>query len=265
MEDFLALIMSNKEWLFSGIGIFVVTAISGTFSVLGTLWIKNRNQNKQRKKLHITSKLVKFDLPSNNNGIDNSNLSVSYKSHQYKHLNYYSIVASNMGEIAIENQKLFFNIPEKANVVEESIQPSNSLITVVKEDDLSNSDVVYSIDRLEKGEEVSITYLIDLDATEKLKFIPRGVDNIDYNHDKSQVASNDLEHLIILLALFIFAGTAPMLGGMLQGAILLFSSPTLVRFIRSRLTNSSEPAKYIQISGDINVDKNGNFIIDQKM
>lgn len=261
MQEWLLL---NKEWVFSGVGISVTTITFSILSAIVTLWLKSRQQKKSRKKLQIISKLVKFDLSSDGGGIDSKSLLVSYKSKEYKHLCHYSVKVNNIGDSAIENQTLLFTIPESAQVVETSIQPSHSSISTTSKHLNETQDIVYTIDRLEGYESVSISYLVNIEKAELIKCTPRGVDNIDYSYDNKESSTNDTELLVMLIAVFIFVDMVPLIGSAMQSLIVFVSAPVIVRMVRSLSDKNTGQEKTINFAGDVYVNEKATLVVDQK-
>lgn len=254
----------NREWVFSGVGIFVITVTFSALSAIVTLLLKRRYQRKLRKKLQVVTNIVQFDLSADESGIDNDAILVSYKSQEYRHLCYYSVKVSNTGDSAIEKQSLLFTIPEVANVIESSVQPSNSDISVTRKINDDSQDEVHLIDRLERAESVSITYLVDLEKVDSMGCTPRGVDNIDYSFDNKQSTTNDTELLLMLTAVFIFVDVVPFIGSALQGLIIFASAPIIVKIGRNISFNNRSTGKSVNFTGDITVNESSNLVIDQK-
>ncbi|SKC32551.1 hypothetical protein CZ809_02067 [Photobacterium piscicola] len=257
-------LLSNREWVFSGAGIFAITVIFSILSAMITLYLKRRYQSKLRKKLQVVTNIVQFDLSADESGIDNESLLVSYKSKEYRNLCYYSVKVTNIGASAINNQSLLFTIPKIAQVIESSVQPSNSSISVMRKINDDTQDEVHSIDRLENSESVSITYLVNLEKVDEMKCIPRGIDNIDYSYDNKQSTTNDTELLVMFIAVFIFVDIVPVIGSALQGLIVFVSAPLIVRIVRTLLVNRGSIRNSVNITGGISMKERANLIIDQK-
>lgn len=249
MEEWIA---GNKEWFLSGAGIFVVTCFFSSVTAIITFWLKSRSEGKKRKRLQLTEKLVRFELPAAQGEVDSSSLSVSFEGQQYKHLCHYTLFALNSGSIAIEGQNLLLSFPEDALIIKRVHRPGNSSIKLGVEQIVGSSETLYSIDRLEPGETLLITVLANLAGSSSISCTPRGVDNIDYPREKTESIS-DIETLVYFVAAFILAGALPIIGGMLQGIVVLISSPHLVRMAKEYMTNKKTDGKSVIINGGIRV------------
>jgi hypothetical protein len=248
VEDWIIL---NKEWFLSGAGIFIVGGIFSFLTVLVTLWFKGRSERKKRKLLQLAEKLVKFELPRTEGEIDNGSLSVSYKGSEYKHLCHYTLSLENSGNSAIENQNLLFSFPMEALILEQIEVVSNSSINVSSEKISGTNDLLYTIDRLESRETLSLTMLINVEASEAINCKPRGVDNIDYAWGKTS-STSDVELLVFFLATFVVVDIVPFMNSALQGLVILASAPLLVR-IAGTLFNKKSAGNIVNISGGLNV------------
>ncbi len=249
MEDW---IIQNKEWFLSGAGIFVIGGVFSFLSVLFTLWFKSRSEKKKIKRLLLSEKLVKFELPDAEGEIDNSALLVSYRGNEYKHLCHYTISITNAGIGAIETQKLLFSFPNNTSILEFFENASNSSINLRSEKIEKTNDILYSVDRLEPGEKISISMLANSEDSDSIECKPRGVDNIDYIWGKTS-STSDIEVLVVLLAAFIFVDIVPLIGNVLQGLVILASAPVLVRITESLISQRRSAGNVVNISGGFNV------------
>jgi hypothetical protein len=256
-------IVQNKQWLFSGAGILVITTVFSIISIIVTLVIKSRADKKSRKKLQLIEDIVKFELPNAEEQFDSNALSVSYKDESYKHLCHYSVSVKNIGSIAIENQNLLLSIPESGKVIERNTKTCNSSIKVTEQSTSIEKDNLYIIDRLEADEDVTITFLVNLDESHLIKCTPRGVDGIDYSNNKPE-SSNDMEALVFLLAVFIMVDMVPFVGSALQALVVIASSPRLIKIALSLLNHQKNRDNVVNISGGIKMTQESNLSIEQQ-
>ncbi|CAK8721821.1 Ig-like domain-containing protein [Candidatus Electrothrix laxa] len=249
MEDW---INQNKDWFLSGAGIFIISTICSFLSILATLWLKSRRERRKRRRLEFSEEKIKFVIPQTNGKIDKKSLSVSYKGKEYKNLCYYSISVTNTGNVAIENQDLLFTIPSKNPLLERTEETSNSAIKLTIEGVKNSNDFIYKIDRIECEDTFSISMLINIEDPEIVKCLPRGVDNIDYIFEKTNSKKNDIELLFFVLAIFIVADMVPVIGNLLQGIIILFNTPLLVRLLKDLIQSRKKSASII--FNDVTID-----------
>ncbi|HCG8095794.1 hypothetical protein WOB65_22925 [Vibrio parahaemolyticus] len=256
-------ILQNKDWLFSGAGIFVVTTVFSIISIIVTLVLKSRTDKKARKKLQILEDLVKFELPNADEQFDSKALSVSYKNESYKHLCHYSVSLKNTGSVAIEKQNLLLSIPEAGKIIERNAKACHSSIEIKEQPTSLENDKLYVIDRLEADEEISITLLVNVEDSHLIECTPRGVDGIDYVKNKP-TSSNDMEVLIFLLAVFIMVDMVPFVGSGLQALVVVVSSPRLIKIGLSLLNSQKNRDNVINISGGIRMAEDSNISIEQQ-
>ena len=82
----------NKEWFFSGIGIFLIGSIISFASIILTLIFKSRQERKKRKKLSVSYSTSSFEIPiSDNTNISSEHVKVSYHGKEYENLYLYNI------------------------------------------------------------------------------------------------------------------------------------------------------------------------------
>ena len=252
----------NKEWFFSGLGIFIVTCFFSGVTAIATLWLKGRGERKKRKHLQLTEKTVKFEIPIAEGEIGNDLLSVSYEGKQYKHLCHYTLTALNVGSVAIEDQKLLLSLPEGSVVLEQVVRPTNSFVKIGIERTSDTNEFLYTIDRLEHGDRVVITILTDLAGLEAIHCSPRGVDSIDYSREKSETTT-DLDVFIYFVAAIILAGTVPFIGGILQALVVIAGSSLFVRIAKLYILNKKSDSEALVINGGINMSDSAVFQINQ--
>ncbi len=254
--------MQNKEWFLSGAGIFIITGIFSFLSVVMTLWLKGRNERKKKRRLQLSEKLVRFEIPHTEKSIDRGLLLVSYKEKEYKHLCHYSVFIENSGTSAIENQNLLFSFPKEALVLEKSVESSSSLINISSEEFSVTNEALYRIDRLEQSESLTISIVVNTEDPESIKCTPRGVDNIDYIFGKSG-STSDIEILVLFMAVFIFADTVPFISSILQGLVVLASTPLIVRMTKTLINNRKAHENSVTIIGGITTSDDGVVNINQ--
>jgi len=256
----------NKEWIFSGIGIGVVSGFVGFFSVVLTLWAQRRAAKRNRKRLLIARDATHFRIPKFDyeSEIENSALKVSYKGKEYDNLCFVGFFANNIGVKAIDNLKLILQIPSSVFVVDSITEKNSGQINIdvetIKFKD--HHETAFTFSRLEPKDSVRLSVLIDNDDPDILSIQPRGVDDLEYFVTKEGTKS-DAEFLIGMLALFVFANAIPLIGNIAQAGVILFSAPVLVRFVRENFAESFAKQSSINIGGDVEVQPNASFNLQQ--
>ncbi|WP_200284593.1 hypothetical protein [Rhabdochromatium marinum] len=110
----------NRDWFFSGAGIFIASSVASLLSVFVTLWWKSRSERKRRKKLRISQMLNKFSSPTSEKSanVEPEHFKVSYKGTEYENLTVYYLSVMNVGSPAIENQRIHVVLPKNAKIIE---------------------------------------------------------------------------------------------------------------------------------------------------
>lgn len=256
----------NKEWFLSGAGIFIAASIVSFASVLFTLWLKSRSEQKKTKKLRINSGITKFSAPSanDNNDISPEDIKVSYKGIEYENLCFYSAQITNIGLPAIENQRLHIIIPAEAQIIK--VFENKSLESIqLKKDEIENSEkkeIVYEFTRLEVNDVCTMSYLLDLEDVASVNCEPRGVDNIEYSHEED-INKSEIDVLVIAIASFVFADMVPIIGNLFQALIIIAASPVVIEIIKKYLKSKCSKDSVLNIAGGIYVDADGELYINQ--
>lgn len=258
-------ITENREWFFSGAGIFAASAIVSLASVFITLWLKSRSERKRRKKLRISQMLNRFTVPTSQKSANVSpeHFKVSYKGKEYENLAVYYVSIMNVGIPAIERQKIHIVFPQNAQVIETINEKSLNSIIIEKTElkEKNKQEEVYIFDRLEPNDACGITYLLDVEDTSMISYEPRGVDDIEYVR-MDEVGRTEIESLIFLFAMFFICGSIPVIGGLAQGVVIIASTPKLLDFYHKVFSKKSEESS-LHIEGGIYVNEDGVINISQ--
>lgn len=260
-------VITNKEWFFSGAGIFIISCIISLISIIGTLAFKSKAEKRKMKKLNIDFNIKKIFLPGTADDTYeekqfSQNLNVSYKNKAYENLCYIMIDIRNTGLIAIENQSVLINFPEETVFVEKYEKFCNSTIKVISEKEEiheKNIEIVIKINRLETNDNVQFTYLIDASDSGLINVNPRGVDNIEYSYDNASKKNIDnYEKLLLIIGLYIIFDTIPFFGGYLKALVIVFNFPTLKAIIMKLLQKKQNSSQNIIIKENSNMKVNIN-------
>ena len=259
-------IEQNKEWFLSGAGIFLLSSIVSFASVLIALRWQSRAEKKKEKRLRISTTLNKFSAPTSNLGkeISPEHVKVSYKGTEYNNLCLYSVTGSNYGIPAITEQRLHFLFPSDAEIIEVFQEKTiNSIgLNIEEHQEKNTKEVIYTFDRLEPNDSFSISYLLNIEDTESIDFEPRGVDGIEYTYS-GEFERSDIEKIIYFIAIFVFSGAVPIIGSVIQGLVILASTPYVLEFYRRHFSSSKTPDSSFSVNGGIHIDENGSLTINQ--
>ena len=238
-------IEQNKDWFLSGAGIFIISSIIGLISSLLTLYLKIRIDKKKRKLLSVKTKLNKYQIETTSNG---EKLKVFYKERTYDNLCQYIVEIKNEGYIGINDQNILVTLPKDGEVVNLSVNCNSHAIKWEKKTLVctEKQEVLYRFNRLERHDNILISYLLNTDRIDQISIQPRGTDGVDYIFQENEPVS-DIKLLIIYISLFILAGSLPFIGSAVQAFVLLISSSTIIRVIRE-FQGNNDKENYININ-----------------
>lgn len=237
-------IEQNKDWFLSGAGIFVVSSLIGLISSLLTLYLKIRIDKKKRKLLSVKTKLNEYQIKTTSDG---EKLKVFYKERTYDNLCQYIVEIKNEGYVGINDQNILVTLPKDSEVVNLSVN-CNSHAIEWEEKILGcteKQEILYCFNRLERHDNILISYLLNTEHIEQIGIQPRGTDGVDYIFQENEPVS-DIKLLIIHISLFILAGSLPFIGSAVQAFVLLISSTIIIRVIREFQKNNNKE-NYINI------------------
>lgn len=256
----------NREWVFSGAGLFAISTIASLLSVVFTLWWKARTERKRKKKLRVAQTVTQFTVPEEkgSGSVAPEHFKVSYKGIEYENLSAFYVSLMNVGLPAIERQQLHIVLPANANVVERFEEKSLDSIGVSKREKVGNDKIeeIYTFDRLEPNDTYGITYLIDLSDISALRYEMRGVDDIEYVKS-GEIERSEMQKLIELVALFLLVGSIPFAGGVAQAAIVLAGAPLILELYRKTFGQARVPENSVSITGGIHITQDGVLQISQ--
>lgn len=257
----------NKEWFFSGLGIFIISSVISFASIILTLWWKSHLEKKKIKKLSILTNIRKFSIPTldNTNNISSEHIKVSYKGSEYENLCMYNIELKNISHLAIENQRLHIVSPINLKIIEVFESKSLESIKIEKEEILNDEkkEIIYKVERLETNDTYTILYLLDIEDTTLVNFELRGVDNISYIY-KDDINQYEIERIIIYIAMFIFVDVIPVFGSFIQAIIIIGLIPFIIDLIKKYKTSKLTNDNILNINGNIKIDKDGELYITQQ-
>lgn len=262
MNDFLD---TNRDWIFSGVGVTAITAIFSIISSVATYLIQNRNYNRSRKKALIKKDLKRYEIETDDIPGNVGNLVVSYNGRPCEILCRFTVTIRNIGLPAIRGQQLLFSFPENCSILEDAEPNRNTGVIIVEREELQSNgktEHLYEIQVLEREDNVSISYILDTVNAEELRCEPRGVDEIDYNFSEF-ANSSDISVLIALFALFVMSGAVPIIGNIFKAGVILAASPYLVRIIQNLIDFLKQENSIINLR-DISIAEGGKLDIFQQ-
>lgn len=204
-------------------------------------WYKARAESKKKNKLNLSEAITTFDLPRND-AFGHETISVSYNSKAYKNLVHYHAVAKNVGLTSIQNQNIFIELPSDFVEVSRKATTSSKAIILSDSASVDGGEITYIVERLEPGEYVSISILVDTCLPEQIKGKPRGVDNVEYSSEKKLMARtpDDIQVAIIVVGALFAVGTVPFIGPILQSVLIFVGAPIFSRAIQSIVSNKKQ-------------------------
>ena len=251
----------NKEWFFSGTGIFIVSSIFSIISIVFTIILKEWVEKKKKKKLNLKLNLEKIFLHNlDKDELFSNNLHVLYENQEYANLCYIEIFVKNIGTIAIREQGILLSLPKETILIDKHEVFSNSTIKVINDTETiygDNKEIVKKIDRLEPEEYASFVYIVDTKEVEKINVKQRWESDTIYIEDNKLKSSTDIYgKLLLIIAYFIFFDSLPFVGGYFKTLVLIINFSTLKEIIVMLLTKKEAVENNIMIKGNNNLDIN---------
>jgi hypothetical protein len=223
-------IEQNREWILSGVGVFVISSMIGFVSSLLTLYFKFRSDKKKRKFLSIKTKLNEYKIQ---NRSDSEKLKIFYQEKTYDNLCQYIVEIKNDGFVGIDGQDLLMALPRNCEVVRSIVNCSSQAIKWDEEllENIEKQEILYRFKRIERSDKIRISYLLNTDNVEQISIQPRGADGVCYTFQEDENIPS-FEMLIIYMVLFVLFGAIPFIGNVAQAFILLISSSTIIDVLK---------------------------------
>lgn len=214
----------------------------GLAGAIFTLLARIVTDKRRRKQLRLDINKQRFSLPkqSPEGGLSSKELVVSYKGEGYANLALYTIKLENSGYGGITGQKIVIIFPKKTEILEELKRPSVSTIKMQDEITISDDAITktFSFERLEKHDQVMMSFLLNCEAIELIQCKPRGVDDVDYvigdSESKSEV-QQDFNRLLLYASAFVLFGAIDIFGSILKAFTLFIAIPTILRLANTFL------------------------------
>ncbi|MDW3194299.1 MAG: hypothetical protein R8G66_18130 [Cytophagales bacterium] len=222
--------------------------LSGSVAgVIITLFVNYRVKRKNRKVISIDTDHQIYSLNSfdSNASKFSKELNVTYGDDKYSHLALYQVSYNNNGNKKIDKSKLVFLLPARTVIVEKKIN-SSPLQIQVNESVLRTEKLVelhFDFENVEVGDKLSFTFLLDCEELEKIKVLVRESDDAVVRRSKSNSLNDieyDIQQLAMIVGTYIFLGSIPFLGKMIQGLVFVTAIPVLIRLFRFYLNKRKE-------------------------
>ena len=237
----------NKDWVFSGVGIFIVASSAALLSSIVTWLLQRRAEGKKQMRVAVDSRLKKYSVE---NRIKNEQLLVSYGGTTYENLCEYHIQVRNIGKVAICSQSFLIRLPKQTKLIENEITASSITIECNSEQLSSGeeAELVHGIGRLEPGDHVNILCILDTPNSDRISYQPRGADGVVYQQSGGEPMP-EITQAIHLTAMILLIGTVPLIGTYFQVFALVLLSSKITGIIESfRKSPTQDKAIYIQNS-----------------
>jgi len=210
----------------------------GLAGAILTLLTKFYSERRRRKLIRLDVSKQKYSLPEDfsQERWPSEDLSVSYKGQEYSHLGLYSVRMENYGHGGITGQKLVFVFPKQTSILKEFKIVSVPTIKFVEEDGQTEEATTktYSFERIEANDSVALCFLVDCEAIDQIKCLPRGVDDVGYIIESDQ-SKTEIEQttykLLLYSAAFVLFGAVDIIGNVLRALIFIMAIPTIMRLL----------------------------------
>lgn len=234
-----------------------------------TILISSREKRKKRKVITVDVTSNTFSIPrvKHEPGLSSDGLSISFKGIPYRNLVLYRTILRNTGNGGIDSPTFIYLFPKGTSIIEEDVSSSPLELEYAKEEKTTEVGVESSITwkRIEKSDEIAVSFLLDCPQPESIKCIPRGLDDIECRiglADYENELENRIRLLLSLAALFVLFGAIPIIGNAFQSLVILFAVPHIIYVVKSVRPYRGVPEQKISID-NISVDKDGRFTVGQ--
>jgi hypothetical protein len=217
--------------------------LSGGFAgAVLTLIVSARRAKKTRQKtrriLSFDIKVSRFSLPqvTASQKLSSKNLRIAYKGTEYEHLLHYEVALKNIGFPGIDEQSIVLLLPPHTRVIEDTVSTRPLHVVVQKKvaDVESGTEYRFAFERIEKGDSIVLSFLLDCPDPDAIKALPRGVDDAEYRFGET-ANQPDIEQscssILYLLVLFILGGGFPFVGGLVQSLVFFMMIPYILRLL----------------------------------
>lgn len=247
-------------WVSGGLGGAILTII-----------IKSREKRKETKVITVDVTSNPFSIPriKQESGLNQDDLSISFKGKPYRNLILYRTIIHKTGNGCIDHPTFVYLFPKDTTIIEQELSTAPLDIEYTKEDKLTKSGIEYavSLKRIENYDEVIISFLVDCNQPESIQFIPRGLNDVecrvgpaDYTNEIGGELENRIRILLGSVALFVLFDAVPVIGGAFKSLVVLLAIPNILYVVKSLRQSSNAYGHTISID-NVSVDKNGSFSV----
>jgi hypothetical protein len=162
----------------------------GLAGALLTYILKVWSEKRQRKIISIKITDLRLTLPSNEAAdlLPTDSLKITFEDQVFKHLRLYTAFVKNIGNRGVEGMKLAVSFPKETTLIRTMIssEPLSINCTLENQTQTTSLELVHSFGRLEVGDRIRLSFLIDTLRSKEIVCLPRGVDDVEFQIDKDE-------------------------------------------------------------------------------
>jgi hypothetical protein len=249
----------DYQKVFDTLKVIIPWITGGLAGAILTFMLNRRLAKKTRPRLIVKSSSINYALPKHQKAF--ADLKVSYQGRAYDELSYHEIEVENLSQRVIQSAPFVISFPEKAQILDENILSGPIRHDIIHDqEELEPNQHRYSIKDLHPNDFCRIRFMVQ--NGEILSWYFRGSDEIEIDSaGKSNKGIDDLQLVVLSIALYIACGSIPLFSDALRGALIVFNAPLLYRlFSRWRMENLQK--KQGVIYGPIVISDSGSVKLD---
>jgi hypothetical protein len=226
----------------------------GLAGAILTLATKYWSERSRRRIINVDIRKQRFSLPDliSQDVYSPDELTVSYKDKKYDHLSIYTVLLKNIGYSGVNGLELVVSFPTRTLLVDSFLTTSPTSIFHQEEDRFSDQkpEKVFKFDRIERDDNITISFLLNCDELDKIQCLPRGIDDVEYFIGEKGYQTEIQQtayKLLIYLAVFISLGAVPIVWSVLQAFVVVLATPSLMKLINLTTSQRRIPTNQIEI------------------
>ncbi|KUO78071.1 MAG: hypothetical protein APF81_25735 [Desulfosporosinus sp. BRH_c37] len=214
--SFLKLIM---PWITGGVG-----------GVILSYFINRRTEKKNKPRLLVKTSIINYSSPVQNDL--SKTLLVSYGGIEYQDISYLELTLINNSQKTINETPFCVDLDESAEILEYQVK-INPIHYKVDPKKLQSNIYEFPFRHVKPGDTIRIGFLVS-GGQNRIRGVYKGSQDIEQiDEGKSGVISEDRDvySLLMILATYVLLGGIPLVSGVLQGGLIIFAAPLVMRTI----------------------------------
>ena len=221
--NFLKIVM---PWITGGVG-----------GVILSYFINRRTEKKNKPRLLVKTSIIDYSSPAQNDL--SKTLLVSYGGVEYHNISYLELTLRNNSQKTINETPFCVYLDDSSKILEYQVKinPINYEVDLKK---LQSNIYEFPIRHVKPGDTIRIGFLVS-GGQKRIRGVYKGsqdIEQVDVGESGVLSEDRDLYSLLMILATYVLFGGIPFASGVLQGALIIFAAPLVMRTISKwRLSN----------------------------